>query len=106
MEYWSNGVLEYRNTGMLARAYHYSITPTLQYSILVSFPIQTHHQSVKSQSLRYRPPAQQKVPAVHPTQRLAAPSRCPRIATRWSRSRDSCACPAPEPWLLRDTTAC
>jgi hypothetical protein len=27
MEYWSNGVLEYRNTGMLGRAYHYSITP-------------------------------------------------------------------------------
>src|SRR5262245_46238865 len=27
MEYWSNGVLEYRNTGMLGRAYHYSSTP-------------------------------------------------------------------------------
>ena len=33
MEYWSNGVLEYRNTGMLGRAYPYSNTPVLHFSL-------------------------------------------------------------------------
>src|SRR5262249_11225951 len=51
-------------------------------ALLFSVPIQTHYPIVKSQSSEHQPPTQQKVLAARPTQRLAAPSHCPKIAIR------------------------